>query len=220
MAPKFVLDEGKRPQGLCPDIMAAIEAVEPRLRFTGFDRARSLAFIEDAMARGNALAACALVDSSIRNNVARRINVPLYEARYRLAAAAGDTAPVHSLDELARGRQLVNTARGSGYVNDLKARGVAVDDSSGDSVVNLRKTVHGHGRYTYLNEMSMFYYIRSAGLEAQLTVLPTVFHTGSLYFWVSRKADPALAPMLEAALIKLKANGELERISAHWSRLH
>src|SRR5438445_661811 len=86
VAPKFVLDDGQRPQGLCPDIMAAIEAVEPRLRFTGFDRARSLAFIEDAMARGNALAACALVDSAIRHDVATRINVPLYEARYRLAA--------------------------------------------------------------------------------------------------------------------------------------
>lgn len=219
VAPKFVLEDGKPPQGLCPEIMTAVEAVEPRLRFAGFDRPRSLAFIHDAVARGKALAACALVDSPMRREIAVRINVPLYEARYRLAAAAGNQpASVRSLDDLARSRQLVNTARGSGYVDELKARGVAIDDSTGDSVVNLRKTVHGHGRYTYLNEMSMFYYIRAAGLERQLTVLPTVFRAGSVYFWVSKRADPSLAPMLEAALIRLKANGELERIAAHWSR--
>lgn len=219
VAPKFVLEDGKPPQGLCPEIMAAVEAVEPRLRFAGFDRARSLAFIEDAVGRGKALAACALVDSRIRRDIAVRVNVPLYEARYRLAAATGDQgAAVRSLDELARSRQLVNTARGSGYVEELKARGVAIDDSTGDSVVNLRKTAYGHGRYTYLNEMSMFYYIRAAGLERQLTVLPTVFRAGALYFWVSKRADPSVAPMLEAALIRLKANGELERIAAHWSR--
>jgi glutamate/aspartate transport system substrate-binding protein len=199
--------------------MRAVEAVEPKLRFAGFERARSLAFIEDALGRGTASAACALVESSVRHDVAVRINVPLYEARYRLAAAAGDTAAVQSLDELARSKHVVNTARGSGYVAELKQRGLAIDDSTGDSAVNLRKTVHGHGRYTYLNEMSMFYYIRTAGLNGQLTVLPTVFRSGYVYFWVSKKADPAVAPLLEAALAKLKANGELARIYAQWSRL-
>jgi len=219
VAPKFVLDDGKPPEGLCPDIMHAVEAVEPRLHFGGFERARSLAFIEDALGRGSAGAACALVDSPVRRTVAVRINVPLYEARYRLAAAAGDSTAVRSLDELARSKHVVNTARGSGYIDELRQRGLVIDDSTGDTVVNLRKTVHGHGRYTYLNEMTMFYYIRTAGLDGKLTVLPTVFRPGYVYFWVSKKADPAVAPLLEAALVKLRANGELGRIYTRWSRL-
>lgn len=216
VAPKWVF-EGDRPRGMCADLLAAIERIDPALRFTGYDRPRSLAFIEDAMARGSAWAACALVDSEVRRKVAVRASVPLYEARYRLAVVAGDKAQVNSLNELARMKPLVNTPRGGGYIADLKSRGIEVDDSTGDSLTNLRKTLHGHGRYTYLNESSMLYYIRVAGLEDQLTVLPTVFSQGSVYFWTSKRADPALAPAIEAALVKLKANGELARIYQRWT---
>jgi polar amino acid transport system substrate-binding protein len=222
VAPKWILGDGK-PQGLCPDVLAAIEAIEPRLHFTGYERPRSLAAIEDAVAHGTAGAACALVESAARHQMAVRLSPPLYDTRYRLAVAATDKAAqadsVRTLDELAAKGELVNTARGSGYIAGMKARGIEIDDSTGDSVTNLRKTLHGHGRYTYLNELSMFYYLRTAGLGERLTVLPTVFNPIPLYFWVSKKADPAVAPAIEAALVKLRANGELARIYARWSRL-
>ncbi|WP_426194909.1 substrate-binding periplasmic protein [Massilia sp. DWR3-1-1] len=216
VAPKWILDQGK-PQGMCADLLAAIEQRDPRLHFTGYDRARSLGVIEQGLERGSVWAACALVESPVRRRIAVRASVPLYEARYRLAALAGDTEAVADLDQLARRKVLINTARGSGYIPVLKARGIEVDDSTGDSLVNLRKTLHGHGRYTYLNESSLFYYIRSARLEQQLTVLPTVFDPGLVYFWISNKADPALAPAIEAALQKLKASGELARIYTRWT---
>ncbi len=217
VAPKWILDEGK-PQGMCADLLKAIEAVDSRLHFVGYDRPRSLAAVEDAMQRGTVWAACALVDSPARRNIAIRSSVPLYEARYRLAAAVGDTEPVNSLDDLARRKPLVNTPRGSGYIADLKARGIEIDDSTGDSLTNLRKTMHGHGRYTYLNESSMLYYMRVGKLDGKLIVLPTVFVTGSLYFWTSKQADPLVAPAIDAALAKLKASGELSRIYARWTR--
>lgn len=217
VAPKWIHGDGK-PQGICADVLAAVEAIDGSLRFAGYERARSLAVIENSLARGDNWAACALIDSPGRRRVAVRISVPLYEASYRLAAVAGDDDPVRSLHDLARSRTLVNTPRGSAYIADLKAMGIEVDDSTGDSITNLRKTVHGHGRYTYLNEPSMLYYIRVAGLDQRLTVLPTAFNPAPVYFWVSKQADPALAPALEAALARLKANGELARIYGRWTR--
>jgi polar amino acid transport system substrate-binding protein len=218
VAPKWIPGQAK-PQGICADVLAAIENIDPRIRFVGHDRARSLAVIEDSLARGTVWGACALVDSPVRKHIAARVSVPLYEARYRLAAAAGDTEAVASLDDLARRKPLVNTPRGSGYIAELKSRGLEIDDSTGDSLTNLRKTIHGHGRYTYLNEPSMMYYIRTAGLEHKLTVLPAVFNPSYTYFWVSKRADPALAPAIEAALAKLKASGELARIYNRWTSL-
>lgn len=217
VAPKWILGAGK-PQGICADVLAAIENVDATLRFAGYERARSLAVIENGMARGDNWAACGLIDSPGRRRVAVRINVPLYQLSYRLAAVAGDNDPVCSLRDLAHGKTLVNTPRGSGYIADLKAMGIEVDDSTGDSITNLRKTVHGHGRYTYLNEPSMLYYIRAAGLDQRLTVLPTVFNPVCVYFWISKQADPALAPAIEAALAKLKTRGELARIYARWTQ--
>jgi glutamate/aspartate transport system substrate-binding protein len=75
----------------------------------------------------------------------------------------------------------------------------------------------GHGRFAYLNELTMKHYLRSEKLAARVRVLPVVLGAEPSYFWVSRKADPALAGMLGAAIDKLKADGELDRIFAHWA---
>jgi glutamate/aspartate transport system substrate-binding protein len=50
-------------------------------------------------------------------------------------------------------------------------------------------------------------------------VLPVVLAAQPAYFWVSRKADPALAGLLGAALDHLKAEGELDRIFARWAAM-
>jgi polar amino acid transport system substrate-binding protein len=216
--PKWMLENGV-PKGLCPDIMAAVERIEPRVRFTGYDRGRSLPMIELALETGRATAACGLLDSPRRRSVAVRLGVPLYDVRHRLAAAAGDLQEVNNLDELVRLKPLINTQRGSAYILQLKERGIAVDDSTGDNVVNLRKILHGHGRYTYMNELSLVHLIRSEHLEDKVRILPAIFLEEPVYFWVSRKADPALAPLLEQALSRLKASGELTRIYDRWARL-
>jgi glutamate/aspartate transport system substrate-binding protein len=216
--PKWILDHGKA-RGLCPDLIAAIERVEPRIHFTGYDRGRSLMVIEDALASGHVWAACGMLDSPRRRSVALRSVVPVYESRHRLAAVAGDMQVVNNLDDLVRLKPLINTARGSGYIGELKARGIEVDDSTGNNVVNLRKILAGHGRYTYMNELSLTHLIRSEHLENKVKILPAVFNTVPLYFWVSRKADPELAPMLDQALVRLKASGELARIYERWARL-
>jgi glutamate/aspartate transport system substrate-binding protein len=216
--PKWITDHGKV-QGVCPDILAAIERVEPRIRFTGYDRGRSLLVIEDGLGNGKVDVGCAMLDSPDRRSVALKSQPPVYNVRLRLAAVAGDNQEVNSLDDLVRLRSLVNAARGSAFIKDLTARGIPMDDSTGDNVVNLRKILAGHGRYTYMNELSLMHLIRANRLEGKIRVLPAVFNEDPLYFWVSRKADPALAPMLDDALARLKASGELTRIYARWSQM-
>lgn len=217
MPPKWIVD-AESPQGVCPDLMAAIERVEPRVHFSGFDRARSLPMIEHSLESGRASAACALLDSPRRRSVALRSRVPLYDVRHRLAAVASDPQVVNNFDDLARLKPLINTARGSAYILQLKERGIAVDDATGDNVLNLRKILHGHGRYTYMNELSLLHFIRSEHLEDKVRVLPVVFNQEPVYFWVSRRADPALMPLIDQALARLKASGELTRIYDRWAR--
>lgn len=215
--PKWIFDNGVA-TGLCPDVLAAIERVEPRMQFTGYDRGRSLLVIEDALESGKVALACGLLDSARRQRIAIRSQLPLYDVRLRLAAVASDQQVVDTLDDLVRLKPLINGARGSGFIVELKARGIAIDDSTGDNIVNLRKIIGGHGRYTYMNELSLTYLIRVEHLEQQVRILPAVFSQESLYFWVSRKADPALAPLLDQALARLRANGELARIYERWTR--
>jgi glutamate/aspartate transport system substrate-binding protein len=121
------------------------------------------------------------------------------------------------MQDLVRMGALVTSQRGSVLTDELKAAGVRVDDASDDNGLNLHKMLGGHGRFAYLNELTLKHYLRSEKLEARVRVLPVVLGAEPAYFWVSRKADPALPGMLGAAIDKLRADGELDRIYAHWS---
>lgn len=216
IAPKWIQRPG-RATGICPDIMAAVERVEPRLHFVGYGRSRSLPGIEAGLESGALDAACALVPSARRHAIAVPTGKSVYVTRHLLAARAGDSAMVRDLRDLARMGALVTSQRGSVFTDALKAAGVRVDDATDDNRLNLHKMLGRHGRFAYINELTLRHYIRSEALDAQVRVLPVALGAEPAYFWVSRKADPALPPMLGAAIDKLKADGELDRIFAYWA---
>ena len=218
IAPKWI-PLPARAAGLCPDIMAAVERVEPRLHFTGYRRSRSLPGIEAGLETGSLDAACALVVSQRRLAIAMPVGKSVYATRHRLAARAGDTAAVRDMRDLVRMGALVTSQRGSVFTDELKAAGVQVDDATDDNGLNLHKMLGGHGRFACVNELTLKHYLRLEKLSQRVRVLPVVLGAGSSWFWVSHKADPKLAPMLGNALDRLKADGELDRIYAHWASM-
>jgi glutamate/aspartate transport system substrate-binding protein len=217
LPPKWVQHGTRQATGLCPDILAAISRVEPRIRFTGLDDIRSVLVIEQKLRIGSAEIACALVSTPLRHQIAAAVPQPLYVSRQRLAAAADDTADIRSLDDLARLKPLVATSRGAAYIEQLRERGITVDDSTGSNVTNLRKILAGHGRYFYMNELTLNWLIREHGLQDKVKLMPAVLKEDAMYLWVSRKAPAQALPLLTAAVRKLSENGELARIYARWS---
>ncbi|WP_426337589.1 substrate-binding periplasmic protein [Pseudoduganella sp. R-31] len=217
LPPKWIQQDGRASTGVCPDILAAISRVEPRLRFTGLDDIRSVLVIEQNLRLGNAEIACALVSTPLRRHIAIAIPQPLYVSRQRLAAAADDTAEINSLDDLARLKPLVTTSRGAAYIDQLRALGITVDDSTGSNVTNLRKILAGHGRYFYMNELTLHWLIREQKLQDRIKLMPAVLKEDSMFLWLSKKAPPQAAPLLAAAVKKLSDSGELARIYARWS---
>jgi glutamate/aspartate transport system substrate-binding protein len=216
IAPKWV-NLPDRAAGICPDIIAAVERIEPRLHFTGYRRSRSLPGIENGLETGSLDAACALIPSKRRHAIAVPVGKYVYITRHMLAVRAGDPAVVRDMEDLVRMGALVTSQRGSVFTDALKAAGVLVDAASDDNGLNLHKMLGGHGRFAYINELTLKHYLRSDRLAARVRVLPVVLGAEPAYFWVSRKADPALPGMLGAAIDKLRADGELDRIYAHWS---
>lgn len=214
--PKWVMRDGHM-DGLCPDILAAIEKVEPRIRFSGADDYRSVPIIEQALESGAIGAACALLDTDRRQSIARIVGPPLYSVRHRLAAASGDKVTVRNMDELVKLKPLITTSRGASYSEQLRGLGLEVDDSTGDNLVNLKKVAAGHGRFFYMNELTMLWLLRSDQVKGKIRLLPDVLKEEPIYFWMSKKADPAAIDMVQHALLRLQANGELARIYARWS---
>lgn len=215
LPPKWIVREG-RLEGLCPEILSAMEKAEPRLKFSGQDEFRSVPQIEQGLESGAVGAACALLDSERRRKIAH-LAAKVYVVRHRLAAAAADKAVVDSMDDLVRLNPLIATSRGAAYSDQLRALGLEVDDSTGDNLTNLKKILAGHGRFVYMNELTLAWLIRENKLQDKVRLLPVVLKEEPIFFWISKKADPVAMRLMNQALYKIKASGELARIYERWS---
>jgi polar amino acid transport system substrate-binding protein len=214
--PKWIAGDRKI-TGVCPDILAAIEKVEPRLRFSHGPEARSIPFLEQGLEDGKMAAACALLDTERRRQIAQIVGPPLYMVRHRIAARSDDTAAIGSIAELVKLKPLINTQRSAGYANQLRALGLDVDDSSGDNLVNLKKVVAGHGRFFYINELTLTWLLEKEQFKGKVRMLDWVVKEEPIYFHVSKKSPAATVQLVDQALFKLKKNGELARIYARWA---
>jgi polar amino acid transport system substrate-binding protein len=214
--PKWIGHQGKL-SGLCPDIIAAMVAAEPGLRFHPHIASRSVPVIEHSLEAGLIDVACALLDTTRRQQIARIAGPPVYTVRHKVAGASGDAAVITSMDDLVKLKALVNTSRGSGYVDQLLAAGLQVDGTSGDNAVNLRKVLAGHGRFMYMNELTLNWFIRQEKLQDKIKVWPATFKEEPIYFWVSKKAPPDAHELVSRTLDKLQQNGTLANIYQRWS---
>ncbi|WP_426210141.1 transporter substrate-binding domain-containing protein [Massilia sp. TWP1-3-3] len=127
--PKWIVGRGKL-TGLCPDILAAIEKVEPGLRFARELETRSLPFLKQGLASGAIDGARALLESERRRQIAVIAGPPLYTVKHRLAARRDDRTTVSSMAELVRLKPLINTQRSAAYAAQLRTLGLQVDDSN------------------------------------------------------------------------------------------
>ncbi len=214
--PKWVVSETKM-TGVCPDIMAAIERVEPRLRFSRDPETRSVPFIEQGLENGKIDAACALLDTERRRQVAQVVGPPLYMVRHRLAARSADPVIVRSMAELLQLKPLINTQRNASYADQLRAHGLQVDDSSGDNTVNLKKIIAGHGRFFYMNELTLSWFMEKEAFRGKVRMLDWVVKEEPIYFHMSKKSPAGAARLVDRALVELREKGELARIYARWS---
>ncbi|MDW5415572.1 ABC transporter substrate-binding protein [Iodobacter sp. CM08] len=211
VSPKFIFQSNPL-TGQCPDILRAIEQLDPSIHFDLDPHPTPMARVEYGLFTGGLDAACALLETTKRSEGALRIATPLYFVQEKLLARSDDKVRVKSFNELAALGGLVATPAGAAYVQLLKARGIAVDDSSGDSLVNLKKVLSKRVRFFYISELSGLYAIRANHLEGQLQLLPDALHQEAMYFWLSKKVPPAMVIKVENALKQLQNNGELQRI--------
>lgn len=216
--PKWLAAGGKV-TGVCPDILAAIEKIEPRLRFTREFEIRSIALLEQGLENGKIDAACALFDTARRRQVARIVGPALYMVRHRLAARSDDPVTVGSMEELARLKPLITTLRSASYAGQLRALGLEVDDSSGDNSVNLKKIIAGHGRFLYISELTLAWLMEQDAFKGKVRMVDWIIKQEPIYFHVSKQAAPGADQLVGQALVKLHDMGELARIYERWSRV-
>lgn len=210
-APKFIDGTGVA-TGHCPDILSALERTDKTLKFLVDPQSAPIKRIENELRGARIDVICALLDTPLRNEIAHRIDTPLYLVQERLVGRREDTAPVRSVQDLAQTGDVVVTQSGASYATDLRNAGVKVVESPGGSAVALRNVDSHRARFYYTNALTGAYYIRAEGLQARLRLHPGVLQSTPSYLWVGRHIDPATVQRLDKALQHLKRSGELDRI--------
>ena len=209
-APKFM--DADPASGHCPDILSAIERADKTLRFAIEPTAAPIKRIENELKTGRIDIICALLDTPVRNEIAHRLETPIYQVQERLVGRRDDTGAVHGLQELAQNGDVVVTQSGASYAADLRKAGVKVVETPGGSAVALRNVEGQRARFYYTNALTGAYYIRAEGLGSKLRLHPGVLQSTPSYLWVGRHVDPATLQKLDKALQNLKRSGDLERI--------
>ncbi len=216
-APKFIDTDGAA-TGHCPDILAAIEKVDKGLKFAIDPRPTPVKRTEGDLKEGRIDVICALLDTPLRNDIAFRINTPLFYDRERLVGRRDDNDPIGKMQDLARAGGIVVTQSGASYAAELRSNGVQVVETAGGSVIALRNVLNKRAGFYYTNELTGAYYIKAEGLGDQLRLHPGVLQSSPSYLWASRQLDMSVVNRLEQALVQLKHSGELDRIYQHYEK--
>lgn len=220
-APKFVIGERfatDAVEGICPDIMRALERVDPGLRFVYETQPLPLRRVTLRMEQARVDANC-LVSNEERRARFQVGAITLFSFDYYLIARAGDTVNIKGWDDVrslgADGRILVLS--GTGVMERLnKLGGLNVEESGKSATVNLRKLVMGRGRFFYYRTYGWDEQVRAAKVGGQVRILPLRMESVRFHLVLGKHIGRDVAARVERAVRQLDANGTLAGLRAKW----
>lgn len=210
---KFNISNAVRP-GMMVEIIHAIERMDPALKFSGLDVLGTLKRIEYFLDSGSIDVFFGLAMTERRIDDLIFIYPPLYQTTYQLAARMDDTAKIEHFEDLRRldgvGIVLVNASEH--YIQDLTAQGLALDQSGVSTVINLKKLIHGRGRYYFASTLSIVEEIAAMNVADTVKLLPAKFFPTDVYVVFSKQAPTEMIMRVRKALSALEKSGELKQI--------
>ncbi len=222
-APKYAdqLQSGSAAQGICPDLLRAIERQDPRLRFAFEPFSQPLKRIEHGMSVADTEANC-LADNAERRVKFHVLPITLFSFNYHLIARADDPVRVKDWDDVRHlgdeGKILV--VSGSGVLERLrKVGGLSVEESGKSATANLKKLVIGRGRFFYYRTHDWDSQVHDARVTGQVRVLPARLEAVRFHLMFGRHVDPAVIARASHALQVIEADGTLAKLRVKWHLL-
>ncbi|MFZ6735000.1 substrate-binding periplasmic protein [Undibacterium sp. Ji42W] len=213
-APKFipVIQDGKPAVGgICVDIMRAIEAVEPGIKFVGDQNWLPLV----RMLGGPVDAICGILYTKERALLYDYVDTPIISVNYLLAVRADDDIQVSGWDDIRKlGKDGIILSMHNYAINErlMNLGGLQVDSSAVSSKSNLNKLLARRGRFYCHRSPGIAAEIRQAGLEGQIKLLPKVMLKDELYMALSKTLAVEDAKKLRAAVALLERQGTLAKL--------
>lgn len=220
--PKFVVTgkAGKiRIDGICVEMMRAIERQEPSLRFVFAPQQEPLARIEKGMEEDDLDSNC-LIRNAEREMKFQVVPTMMFSFDYHLVARADDNVQVNNWNDVRNlgvdGKLLV--LRGTGAKGRLQQiGGLIVDDGGSTTAENLNKLVAGRARFFYYRTIAWKSEIARAEMDGKVRVLPTIMESIEFYLMLNKHVPKEVFDKISSALTALEKSGELMQIRKKWT---
>lgn len=199
------------PQGLCIDILQAIEktagiTIKAPSGFLPFKR------LQNQLATGEIDIFIGMAKNKSRLAKYTFLNTPLYAVHHVLAARQDDTVNIHSLDDIVTlaPNNIILTNFGTATERLLKAhKGLNVDSEGTTLQANLKKLLYGRGRFICFHDLGLKAAIRQHGYSGTIKVLPITLRTYYHYIAFAPDTPTAVITKVDLALQKLQEDGTL-----------
>lgn len=212
--PKFIsitVDGKPAVGGICIDIMRAIEAIEPAIKFTGDQEWLPLA----RMQSNQMDAICGLLYTKERALKYEYVDIPLFSVSYMLVVRADDEIQVSDWDDIRKlGSEGVILSMHNFAINDYLKNlgGLQLDTTAVSSRSNLNKLLARRGRFYCHRSPGIVAEIRKAGLEGKVRILPKVMLKEQLYMVLSKNLGSEQIKRIKTAITQLDSQGILARL--------
>lgn len=220
-APKFLAlaPAGSPAQGICPDLLRAIEQHDASVRFVFETHAQPLRRLERRMELADTDANC-LVDNAERRAKFQVVQNYLFSFNYHLIARGDDMVHINDWNDVRRlgkdGKILV--VSGTGVVDRLRRLGgLSVEESGKSATANLQKLVMGRGRFFYYRTHDWNNLVQAAMVDGQVRIVPGRLEVVQFHLMFGRHVDRSVVARAERALAALEANGTLAQLRSRWA---
>ncbi len=209
----FRLDNEEKINGICVDVMRAIENIDPTIKFIGDQNFIPFQRIEEGVSKGDYDCFVGFAMNEERIKKYKFIDIPIYYVRNILISRIDEDINVYDLSQLMYlDDNVIMMAMGIAQADKLKSRGYNIDDGAHTPELNIKKLLSNRGRFIYQSEISLMAAIKKLGVGDSIKVHPLKqFETGRyIAFYPGTPAK--IIEKVESALEKLEKQGVLEEI--------
>ncbi len=210
----YVMDNGDM-GGICVDILLAVEAIDSRIKFSGYQEFLPFVRLQNYLEAGQLDVFFGFKKTDIRKEKFIFSDTPLYELNYVVAVLSDDPIEIKNFKTVRslsqKGKLL--TVNGTAASRFLKKEGVILYEDGAKSTINLiRMLISKRGRFAFYHDLGLNYTIKSEHLEDKVKVLPASFATYYHYAAFAKSAPRETIDSVTSALKRLQDTGELSQI--------
>ena len=215
-------DRSSKFQGICIDIIRALEKEVPDLKIIAQNRFIPFKRIQQNLKNNKIDIFVGFAKNDKRVRQYQFVDIPLYEVNHVVAVRSDDSVAVKSFDDIRNlsDDNVILTNLGTATERYLKKQnGLNVDSLATNLEANFRKMLAKRGRFVYFHDMGLVSIVKRLYPDGEVKVLPTSFKKYNHYLAFSPGTPQSVVKKVEIALQRLADRGVLKKIQAKYSSL-